>query len=246
MGRRPRRIALLVAALLAVVPGAAPAAQAATHWRAILLAGDNSAPVFDNATRELARLLEERGVEVVATFTADPAKVSETVRLATHEELRKLPSRVTITEGDGCLFFATSHGTRQGLQLAADPAMSVLSPLALKRILADTCATAPTVLVISACYSGTFIRRETREPNLVILTAASERRMSFGCRPERRFTYYDGCVLAEFPKGGTWEALHARLRTCVETKEASSKERPSNPQAYFGRDVKDLPLPTAG
>jgi hypothetical protein len=243
MMRRPRRSALVLALLLAVVPGAAPAACAETHWKAILLAGDNSAPVFDNATGEMARLLEHRGVEVVATFTADTAKVSETVHLATHEELRKLPGRIPLAEGEGCLFFATSHGTRQGLHLPADQVMSILSPSALKKILDDTCGTAPTVLIVSACHSGTFIRRGITGPNMVILTAASEWRKSFGCRPERRFTYYDGCVLTELPNGGTWEELHARLRACIEKKEASSKEPPSDPQAYFGRDAKDLPVP---
>jgi len=246
MDRRRRGSALLLAALLAVVPGAAPAAHAETHWKAILLAGDNSLPVFDNATQEMARLLELRGAEVVATFTADPAKVSEALHLATHEELWKLPSRVTIAEGEGCLFFATSHGTRQGLHLAADQVRNILRPLELKGIIRDTCGRAPTVLVISACYSGTFIRRQTRGPNLVILTAASESRMSFGCRPERRFTFYDGCVLTELPKGGTWAELYARVRACIEGKEVSGKELPSEPQAYFGREVKDLPLPSAG
>jgi hypothetical protein len=85
-----------------------------------------------------------------------------------------------------------------------------------------------------------------RVQNFVILTAASESRMSFGCRPERRFTFYDGCVLTELPKGGTWGELYARVRACIEGKEASGKELPSEPQAYFGRDVKDLPLPSAG
>src|SRR5215510_820635 len=56
MTRRPRRSALLVAVLLAVVPGTAPGAYAETHWKAILLAGDNAALVFDNATREMPRL----------------------------------------------------------------------------------------------------------------------------------------------------------------------------------------------
>jgi hypothetical protein len=55
MTPRPRRGALVVAVLLAVVPGTAPA-YADTHWKAILLAGDNAALVFDNATREMPRL----------------------------------------------------------------------------------------------------------------------------------------------------------------------------------------------
>jgi hypothetical protein len=101
MTRRPRRSALLVAVLLAVVPGTAPGAYAETHWKARLLSGDNTAPVFDNATREMPRLLERRGVEVVATFTADPAKVSETVHLSTHEERKLLSESGRLRQGTG-------------------------------------------------------------------------------------------------------------------------------------------------
>ena len=243
MMRGPRWPALALALLLGGGPAVTPAAAAEARWKAILIAGDSSAPVFDNAVAEMTRLLERRGVTVAATFTADRAKASADVPLATHEELHKLPSRVTLAPGEGCLVFATSHGTRQGLRLPSDPVMSVLSPSTLNEIVRATCADAPTVLIVSACHSGTFIRRETRAPNLVILTAASEFRKSFGCRPERRFTYYDGCLIAELPKGGTWEALHARLRACIEKKEATSREPASDPQAFFGRDVKDLSLP---
>ena len=55
---------LVIAALLLRVPPAAGSAE--IQWKAILLAGDSSAPVFDNATRDLARLLERRGVPVAA------------------------------------------------------------------------------------------------------------------------------------------------------------------------------------
>ena len=71
---------VVIAALSLGVPPASGSAE--IQWKAILLAGDSSAPVFDNATRDLARLLERRGVQVVATFSADRAKVSPTVQHA--------------------------------------------------------------------------------------------------------------------------------------------------------------------
>jgi peptidase C13-like protein len=226
-------------------PSVPPSPFAGRRWKAILLAGDSSAPVFDNATRDLSRLLERRGVQVVATFTADRAKLSPTVQFATHEELRKLPTRASVSAGEGCLFFATSHGTPHGLRLPQDPSASILSPETLKQIIASACGDVPTVIVVSACHSGTFIRESTVGPNVIILTAASDIRRSFGCRAERRYTYYDGCLLTEFPQAGTWQELHARVLTCIQTKEASLRELPSDPQAFFGRNMKDLPLPRA-
>jgi Peptidase C13 family len=218
---------------------------AGTRWKAILLAGDNSIPAFDNAVRDVSRLLETRGVQVVRTFTADRTKLSPTVAFATHEELQALPTRVGVSAGEGCLLYATSHGTIHGLELTQDEHRNTLSPTTLKQIVAGTCGDAPTVLVISACHSGTFIRESTIGPAVIILVAASEACKSFGCRAERRYTYYDGCFLTEFSNARTWQDLHARMLTCVHTKEAGLRDLPSEPQAFFGRSMKDLPLPGA-
>jgi hypothetical protein len=234
---------LMILALLCRCPS--PSSADEVRWKAILFAGDSSAPVFDNATRDLARLLERRGIPVVATFSADRAKVSPTVQHSTHEELRRLPTWARVSAGEGCLFFATSHGTRQGLRLPQDPRAKILSPDSLDQIITDTCGEAPTVLVISACHSGTFIRASTTRPNRIIFTAAREDRKSFGCRAERRYTFYDGCVLTEFPKAATWEVLHSRVRGCIDAKEASRKDPPSEPQAFIGEGMKDVAVPRA-
>lgn len=234
---------LVAAGLLLGAPHSSPAT--AVQWKAILLAGDSSAPVFDNATRDLARLLERRGVSVVATFSADRAKVSSSVLHATHKELRRLPTWVRVSAGEGCLFFATSHGTTQGLRLPQDPRAKILTPDALDQIIAATCGEAPTVLVISACHSGTFIRATTTRPNRIILTAARTEGKSFGCRAERRYTYYDGCLLTQFAKATTWEDLHTRVRRCIDAKEASQKDPPSEPQLFIGEGMKGVALPLA-
>jgi hypothetical protein len=226
-------------------PTVPPSPFAGTRWKAILLAGDNSIPAFDNAIRDISRLLESRGVQVVRTFTADRTKLRPTVEFATHEELKALPTRVRVAAGEGCLLYATSHGTIHGLNLTQDPRSHTLSPTTLTQIVAGTCGDAPTVSVISACHSGTFIRESTIGPAVIILTAAHENRKSFGCRAERRYTYYDGCFLTEFPNARTWQDLHARMLTCVHTKEAGLRDPPSEPQAFFGRSMKDLPLPGA-
>ena len=216
---------------------------AGTRWKAILLAGDNSIPAFDNATRDIARLLESRGVQVVRTFTSDRAKLRPDVELATHEDLKALPTKIRVTAGEGCLLYATSHGTIHGLHLAQDPRNTTLSPTTLMQVVAGTCGDAPTVLIVSACHSGTFIRASTIGSAVIILTAASDNRKSFGCRAERRYTHYDGCFLTEFPNARTWQDLHARMLACIQTKEAGLRELPSEPQAFFGSRMKDLPLP---
>jgi hypothetical protein len=224
-------------------PTVPPSPFAAARWKAILLAGDNSIPAFDNAIRDISKVLEGRGVQVVRTFTADRTKLRPAVELATHEDLEALPRRVRVAPGEGCLLYATSHGTIHGLHLTQDPRNTTLSPTTLKQVVASTCSDAPTVLIVSACHSGTFIRASTIGSGVIILTAASENRKSFGCRAERRYTYYDGCFLTEFPNATTWQDLHARMLACIRTKEAGLRELASEPQAFFGRRMKDLPLP---
>ena len=224
-------------------PTVPPSPFAGARWKAILLAGDSSIPAFDNTTRDIAKLLESRGVQVVRIFTSDRAKLRPAVELASHEELTALPAKVRIATGEGCLLYATSHGTIHGLHLARDPKDTTLSPSTLKQIVASTCGDAPTVVVVSACHSGTFIRASTIGPAVIILTAASENRQSFGCRAERRYTYYDGCFLTEFANATTWQDLHARMVACIRTKEAGLRELASEPQAFFGSRMKDLALP---
>jgi len=263
--RRSKARAAAIACLLALLPmacqtpGSSPptartrepeieaspsiAPRPAIRWHAILVAGDNSIPAFDNAVNALARLLRERGVRVEATFSAaGPSRVAEAL-VATSANLARWSTAFRAGPGEGCLIFATSHGSIQGLSLVKDPRPSILEPAHLDRIATAACGDAPTVLVISACHSGTFIRAATTAAHRIVLAAAHYTRKSFGCRAERRFTHYDGCLLQEFPKMATWEDLHAALRRCVAAKEATLRERPSEPQAFFGRDVRHLALP---
>ncbi len=76
-------------------------------------------------------------------------------------------------------------------------------------------------------------------------SAASELRKSFGCRAERVYTYYDGCFIQQFGRVRTWEELAASVSACVQDREAKLQELSSEPQAFFGRLMKNLPLPTA-
>lgn len=215
------------------------------RWKAILIAGDNSIPAFDNAIIRLAALLEAEGVDVVASFSAAGASKVAGAAPATHASLDRWASAFRVARGEGCLVFATSHGTVHGLVLAQDRTAAFLEPSRLSGIVSAACGEAPTIIVISACHSGTFIRKSTVTPNRIWLAAARDNRKSFGCRPEASFTYYDGCFLREFVGSKTWEDLQAQVIRCVAAKEAQSRELASEPQAFFGRTMKSLRLPGA-
>jgi len=90
------------------------------------------------------------------------------------------------------------------------------------------------VIVVSACYSGSFIE-PLRDENTIILTAAAADRKSFGCSDRRDLTYFGEAFYRDALPGA------ASLRAAFETARAALVERetrlgmtPSNPQAHFG------------
>jgi hypothetical protein len=146
--------------------------------------------------------------------------------------------------GQGCLVFITSHGGRNGVLMRDDlDNRQILDPSALGRILDAGCGSAPTVAIVSACYSGIFIGSMTEAPNRIILTAARDDRTSFGCGHEEQFTYFDGCMLQAWPKSQSWQGLFWATEVCVRKKEDALRFQHSEPQAYFGAAVKDMGLP---
>jgi peptidase C13-like protein len=211
-----------------------------THWKAILLSGDSSIRAFDNAVRDLAAKFRRAGVEVVAILSATSKE-----RPGTHAGLAEAASELRPAEGEGCLLYATSHGTFYGLLLPRDAEHDILTPEELNSIVTSACGRSPTIIVISACQSGTFIRETTVAPNRILFSAANELRKSFGCRAERLYTYYDGCFIQQFGRVRTWEEFYATVTACVQEREAKLQELPSEPQAFFGRLMRNLPLPTA-
>jgi len=214
------------------------------HWKALLLAGDDSIGAFDHAIAALAPLFEQHHIAVVQQFSARPARLSATVRPATVADFQAAMPQLQVQPGEGCLVYATSHGTPEGLTLAHDPASgSRLRPRQLHHMVQAACGEAPTILVLSGCYTGTFLRDPLRGPHRIILTAAAADRPSFGCRPGAHYTFYDGCFLQAFPRARTWQALHQAVSRCVAAAERRLGAPPSRPQAFFGRWMAEVPIP---
>jgi len=213
-------------------------------WRAMTVAGDDSAQVFDNAVEEMAEILAARGVTPDNRFTSDPMVARADLPIATEQSMADALDAAKPKPGAGCLVFITSHGSRNGVLLRDDlDNRQVLDPSALGRILDRGCGSAPTVAIVSACFSGIFIGGVTEAPNRIILTAARDDRTSFGCGHEEQFTYFDGCMFKAWPDSQTWQALFLATATCVRRKEDALGFQHSEPQAYFGAAVKDLGLP---
>lgn len=215
------------------------------QWRALVAAGDDSISVFDNAVDAMTKILATRGVSRIDRFTSDPTMVEKGRMIATADSMAAALAALPSGPPKACLVFLTSHGTRHGLLLRDDLDHDRrLDPSALGRMLDQGCGSAPTVAIVSGCYSGIFIGRATEAPNRIILTAARDDRTSFGCSAEERFTYFDDCLFQSWPKSGTFAALYRAIDACVRTKENELGMSPhSEPQASFGNQVANLALP---
>jgi hypothetical protein len=143
--------------------------------------------------------------------------------------------------GERCLIFITSHGSEgEGIGLAYSS--EYLRPASLARALSAGCAGVPSVVIVSACYSGSFTVGAMRAPNRIILSAARADRPSFGCQADRTYTVFDECLLAALPRAATWRATYAASLGCVEARERRLHVLPSQPQASFGEAVRDLAI----
>jgi hypothetical protein len=209
-------------------------AQGAPRFAAVLIAGDDSLPVFDNAVTDFRDALLAKTLIAPGTVKSlSAAQSTPDARLATVKNIVASIGTLHPAAGQGCLVYATSHGQRNdGVFLAADKVD--LTPAELNFALNYGCGDAPTVVIISACFAGQFTTSAMRKPNRLILTAARPDRTSFGCQAGRRYTVFDRCLLESLKTASTWRGAFKSIRVCVAQEERQEHAFPSDPQAFFG------------
>ncbi|TXH34337.1 MAG: hypothetical protein E6Q98_18965 [Rhodospirillaceae bacterium] len=221
----------------------APLHEGPKHWGALLVAGDDSAPVFDNAVNRIKGMLTETNVVAMQALSSDFTK-TPVDQIATVARMDAALDSLPKDADTGCFVFVTSHGGRKGLLMTNDlDSQRFLTPGDFGRMLDARCGSRPTVAVVSACFSGIFLDQMTMAPNRIILTAARRDRPSFGCSAEETYTYYDACLIDNWQKAQSFGQLHKDISRCVHDKEVALGVKPSEPQAYFGAAIGDVPLP---
>ena len=217
---------------------------AALQYKAVLVAGDGGLPVFDNAVAGVAARMQSGLVASgMQRLSAAPSVVANSsTRSATLDHVLDAIGAMHPGAGQGCFVFATSHGAAyRGLLVGG--AREVLRPDLLDAALARGCGNAPTVVVISGCYTGRFTEAPMARDNRVILTASRFDRASFGCGAGRVYTVYDRCLLRAMDNGGSWKSVNTTVQLCVAAAERQARLVPSEPQASFGIAVAGLSVP---
>jgi hypothetical protein len=216
----------------------APPMPPPTGWKAVLVAGDDHEPAFDNAVDAMAGKLASFGVPRSSIALLKASAYNE--HGATLANIRRAFTELHPGPTEGCFVFVTSHGGEgRGLALVRDGVF--LSPSELASLLSRSCGARPTVVIASGCYAGSFAKgRTVPAANRAILTAAREDRPSFGCDAGLRYTVFDQCVLDNMERGITWSDVMGRTRQCVAARERTMGDRPSDPQLSVGSAVAGL------
>lgn len=218
----------------------------ALRWKAVLVAGDGSLPVFDNAARRLqAYLRDGAGVPAsdIQRLSSDSVTIArEGVGAASLDRVLGAIEAMAPAPGQGCLVYVTSHGA-PSRGLVVSPTGEVLTPGALDHALTAGCGDAPTVAIVSGCYTGTFVRPPVARPNRVVLSAARADRPSFGCGAGYEYTVFDRCLLDAMERGGEWGRVYDAVRGCVAEEERRGGFPPSEPRAHVGPGMDGVPVP---
>jgi len=225
-----------------------------SHWAVVLVAGDyrahSGAPskVFDNGRRDLGKAFTKIGFDPrnMVQFSVD---YDDGTQHSSVPEIATAMQTVAARAHDGCLIYFTSHGTPDGIVIGD----AVLPPSQMREMVNSACGERPSVIVMSACFSGQFVA-PLAGPNRIIMTAARPDRTSFGCGEMDQYTFFDDCFLRAMPVSADFPGLGAQVQQCVAVREQDMKATPpSEPQVSVGPQViftlrwRDAPaVPAAG
>ena len=236
---------LIAAAILLMTALATPAGAQSRFdgWAVAIVAGDwrgGNQPIeaFDNARRDLVQGFIDAGFsrDMMVDYSLRPDVPNPTTAQQALAGITEVTGRAT----RGCLLYFTSHGSPAGIVFG--PSMT-LAPADMARLVRGWCGDRPTVVVMSACYSGVF-KEALSGPNRIVMTAASRVTSSFGCGADSKYPYFDGCVLESLPKASDFLTLSHATRACVTRRETEENlTPPSEPQVFIGANMQ-LMAPT--
>ena len=233
----------------ACTPARAPAQNLFADWAVIVVAGDDhaahagaSTEAFDNARHDIADALLSIGFSKanILQFSVWPEHFSAPRPLMTDmPTITQGLTSLTARARAGCLIYITSHGAPQGVLIR----QTLAPPQQLASLIDRTCGDRPTVVVLSACYSGVFVPFLAGQ-NRLIMSAARRDRTSFGCSEDNKYPYFDDCILQTLPRANDFPALATLARRCIADREQAEGLSPaSEPQYFIGATFQLTPYP---
>ena len=144
-------------------------------------------------------------------------------------------ARVMNRDEDVLFLALSSHGSRDSTIVVSNTGMfeQGLSARMLAVLLEDS-RIKWRVIVVSACFSGAFVK-PLSDDHTIVITAASKNRSSFGCSDQRDLTYFGEAFYRDaLPHSADLRTAFETARKEIRRREKDEEFTPSKPQGYFG------------
>jgi hypothetical protein len=171
--------------------------QAGTIDAYVVVVALDADPVFTRESREAAAVLSNRynaaGRSILLASGPD-SKSAQGSPANIAAALAAVAARMDLNE-DVLVLYTTSHGNaKTGIAYQdGNNSFGMMSPSRLANLI-NGLGIKRRLILISACYSGVFISPMASDET-VIVTAASERRASFGCTPGNDWTFFGDAMI---------------------------------------------------
>lgn len=202
-------------------------------------AGYGDERVFAEEIKLAAQQIGQRyGSTARSLLLVNDRRDLESLPLATHDNLRAALAelaRVMDLERDVLFLALSSHGSQNGMLEVSNTGMPALglSAATVSRFLRES-GIRWKVIVVSACFSGTFVE-PLADNRTIVITAASRTRTSFGCSDERHLTYFGEAFYRDaLPGARSLRAAFEAARREIRRREREERVRASQPQSHFG------------
>ena len=177
-----------------------------------------------------------RSVELINnanTLSALPIASKTSIERA----LQSIAKKMDVNE-DVLFLTLTSHGGDKVIEMSNPPlALDNVDAKWLRQSL-DKSGIKWRVIVVSACYSGSFIN-ELKSPDTLVITASAANKSSFGCSNEAEYTYFGQAFFAEsLPKFRRFQPAFEAASKRIAEREKMMGFEPSEPQLVMGEAIK--------
>ncbi|SJN16692.1 C13 family peptidase [Psychrobacter sp. JB385] len=209
-----------------------------TDWYFMGVAGFSEQDVFRSEINKVRELFDVRfgtSGHSLALINNTYSWLDEPIATKTSilRGLKKIGQQMNADE-DVLFLTLSSHGNQDIIQLANPPLVMENLDAAWLREALDDSGIRWRVIVVSACYSGSFID-ELASPTTVVITASAADRPSFGCTNTAEMTYFGQAFFAESLRSNTsFEAAFKDARVRVHEREEVMGFEPSEPQMAVG------------
>ena len=199
----------------------------------------DSDPIFGREAREAANVLARRYDAEGRTITlaAADGNGDDSLPRGSFTTLSIVLARIAEIMDpaeDVLVLYATSHGLPAGIvYYYGDQGYGTMSPLRLSTLLGELRIT-NRLLIINACFSGTFVRGLS-SPTSAIVTASAADRTSFGCTATNDWTYFgDAFINRSLRRPQSLADAFGQARTKIAQWETEIGTTPSEPQIGIG------------